>query len=91
MQKIYIWMITTGISSIVGGNGALVASITINSAPSDSTKSTMQLVICDSVKIYLGIYTFFRRDAFFGIDFIPFVVLFFRNSCSIRPVRRYTG
>ena len=42
--------------------------------------STIQLVTFANVKIYFGIYTFFKSAAFPVTDFIAFVVLAFRKS-----------
>ena len=52
----------------------LVAIITINNAPTENINVMNVLVTVERVNMYLGTLTFFRRDAFFSMEFIASVL-----------------
>ena len=59
---------------IVKENCTLVTSITTKRAQKEKPRFTRSLVTLDSVKIYLGTYVFFNKEAFPVIEVKPWVV-----------------
>ena len=84
-------MTTDGNNKNFQVKSALVAMITIKSAPNDKTKSTIQLVTLENVNIYLGTYVFFKRAPLLTTEDMACRVEVERKSKSIFPVNRYTG